>query len=467
MAPISSLGGSRSARWLRVTGTMRDKIFRIGLTSLGGQARTFQTFKQGPLREGFTPKQYGLDWFPSKAALLESSPGKVLVSTSYEYRRSGSTRPEQARKYASFLDHFDYWRLIHDRYQNGALQNIHEVLPSDAPRCLYFDIDGKPELRAMHSDIMTWLQSFVRWFFAGDRLGWTAEKPTPVVLTSGDPLKYSCHVIFPEVQFANHQHQCDYMPVLLNALPALKVELEDGEMVPILDMVVDRVPYSQFQLFRGPWACKMKDGLYREDSQLQPEEVFNEDPLSCFAGYVDPNIRLPLASITELLQWNDEVRSLNESHSNYVKQIQGPSNAKVSPQDASNLYKMAFQQNRRGELDFLGKFDIDVYEEGLKMMHPDRASQFWSWFRVSGVTYKMLERFGEDSSTRGRIWNAHHTWSSTYPGYDEAENVDQVLKNRGKCVSGLNLLKKLVRFDNPGMTIRDSMWHPPLTSARN
>lgn len=415
---------------------------------------------------GFTRFEYGLEWFPTKEALLQSNPGPVLVGTSYEFEpgvwsRGGGGRADanglrSARKYGAFPNHFKFWELIETHLELEKPQNLHEVLPVSAPRCLYFDLDGDVKYKALHTDIVGWLSKYVRWFFNGDRLGWQAHDADPVVLTSSDPGKYSCHVVFPQIQFSNYGMQQEYMEVLLNALPALQVQLQGGESVPILNLVVDRAPYTQFQLLRGPWACKLSGGKFRPETQLEPESHFRQDPLSCFASRVDTHYKLKLPPVDKLLDWNEELQHYHETQLQRIRAVHREPGY-VSPQDLANLYMPDFQQRGGGIIDLSGLPPVELFEVALEYIHPLRASQWWSWFRICGVTYSMLERHKGNTMAMRRIWKAHEKWSSKYALYDGQDNFDQVMKSEGRRVSGIGLLHKLVAFDNPDAEVRSRL----------
>jgi hypothetical protein len=309
----------------------------------------------------------------------------------------------------------------------------------------------------MHGHIVEWLKSFVRWFFNGDYQEWKDNSPYPVVLRSSDPTKYSSHVVFPQIQFANHGVQREYLSMLLSSLPALEVHLDDGKALPILEKLVDRAPYMPFQLFRGPYASKLSGGRFRRETQLEPETIFNDDPLACFAGHVDKAYALDLLPPAQLLDLNEELKHWHKEHLDRVAggaYFQGG----VSSSDMTNLYLREFQQFGGGYIDLAGLTDLEKYEEAMQLLHPDRASHWWSWFRISGVTFRMLEQYHGDPKAVRRIWDAHLQWSRTYPYFDETENVDQVWKCRGRHVSGIQLLMKLVEFDNPDARVRCSIY---------
>jgi hypothetical protein len=178
---------------------------------------------------------------------------------------------------------------------------------------------------------------------------------------------------------------------------------------------------------------------------------------------VVPEYALKLPTVQELLAWNDELRHFHAEQEQRVKasasQRDGPEGSwPVSPQDQANLYHPAFQRPGGGIVDLAGLTEVEKYEEALSWLHPERASQWWSWFRVCGVTFRMLEKFGRSEAARSRIWKAHHTWSKAYAFFNEEENVEQVLASRGRNVSGFTLLLRLLRFDNPHMEVRESSW---------
>jgi hypothetical protein len=401
-------------------------------------------------RHGYRQREYGLEWHSSRDKLLASGPGPVLVSSSYTFEGIHGGL-NQAMKYSSFNSHWSYWETLQDVNRREQLQSIHELIPASSPRSLYFDIDGATPYRELHQEIIAWLRLYVRWVFSGDRLGWDDGDPEPVVLKSENPQKYSCHVVFPQIQFANHEAQAGYMKVLLTALSKLQVEFEGSKSVPILERVVDTVPYTQFQNFRGPYACKIKNGELRLDTQLLPDEDFlTNNELSFFASHTDSHQALELPTVDELLEHNAELREYYEHHAN---RIMASGSSAPSMQDFA-LYETVFQQRGGGMLDFGGKPELEIYEEALRCLHPERACQWWSWFRISGVTHTILEKYGKDAEARRRIWRAHNAWSSQYSDFDAQENIDMVEKCRGKRVSGLPLLMRLVRFDNPDMEMR-------------
>eukprot|EP00930_Biecheleria_cincta_P073788 TRINITY_DN61075_c0_g1_i1.p1 TRINITY_DN61075_c0_g1~~TRINITY_DN61075_c0_g1_i1.p1 ORF type:complete len:465 (-),score=58.58 TRINITY_DN61075_c0_g1_i1:51-1445(-) len=446
------------------------RAFEVAKTQRRVSSKVVRTSAPGPTlwfpKRGFEPRSFGLDWFPNAEALFESIPAvgprPVCVAAPYESEtheledRSGGIR--QARKYAMFPSHADYWDFIDECEREERPQSLQEIFLSEQPRCLYFDLDGHPAYKRAHKDLMRWLQLFVRWFFSGDQLGWAQNDPEPVVLTSAEPSKYSCHVMFPQVQFSSHAHQCEYISALLGALPALEVDLEGRMTVQVLDRLVDRVPYSKFQCFRGPYACKLKTGELCYDTRLEPEMFFHGDELTCFAGHVDSGYSLPLPKLSELLEWNKELKDFCSRQQERLRDDSSSSRffSPASSQNQANLYRVCFQKRHlTSQLNLAGRTEIERFEACLEHLHPDRASDRYSWWTISGVTSSLLQDYGSDDAARARIWKAHFGWSSGYTWFDKDENIDMVERANGKRTSGIRLLSNLVKHDNPGLEVRD------------
>jgi len=382
---------------------------------------------------------------------------------------------KQARKYSSFKSHDDYWELIDHHNTEGLCHNLHEIFPVNRPRCLYFDLDGPVNYRDSHREIISLLQIYVRWFFGGDRRGWDRQDPEPVVMVSGDHKKYSCHVVFPQVQFSDYPQQCEYLQVFLDALPLVTLDFEGGEKVPILARIVDPVPYTTFQLFRGPYACKLASGRLLPETRLEPEGYFRSDPLAAFAARVESDYALAFPPLAQLLNENEELRYHHETKWERIGASFRGSREGISPQDQVSLYNLAFQKPDGGaDIDLMGLTDVEQFELTLQSIHPERSCQWWSWFRICGVTFQMLENNSHDPAARRRIWDAHFKWSRGYPGFDAEENIDMVEKSRGKRTSGLPLLLRLAQFDNPNRLVRraarvytfsSSSSRPPLPSS--
>jgi len=202
-----------------------------------------------------------------------------------------------------------------------------------------------------------------------------------------------------------------------------------------------------------------KHGKLAKDTQLAPEGYFRSDPLTYFAGYVNDDYALTLPSVEQLLAWNEEVRELHEFRREQLVMATRDNSWTVSPLDERNLFLPEFQRRTGGGvIDFAGMTDLEQYEESLRWLHEDRASQWWSWFRVSGVTCKMIMRYRHNRAACDRIWRAHMAWSSQYQHFDEQENIDVVAAGTSKPVSGLRLLLQIIRHDNPQYELCLETW---------
>lgn len=122
----------------------------------------------------------------------------VLVAKSYctEKVKKSTGEFQQVKKYGIFPS----YQAFSDKIEQTKINGFHEVLPKNKPRCLYFDIDGKPVFKKLHDQIIGAMQHLVFWFFFRGREDVTAEQIIPVVMTTDSPNKYSCHIVFPQIQ---------------------------------------------------------------------------------------------------------------------------------------------------------------------------------------------------------------------------------------------------------------------------
>eukprot|EP00439_Symbiodinium_sp_Y106_P061893 s537_g9.t1 len=236
-----------------------------------------------PVRRGFRKYEHNLEWHKSLAQLYERttvSDDSVLVASPYEYEADARETPflrdrqgfvGQAMKlgcskgkYSMFhsheeiriaedIDGSELWEEIENHRDRGQVQLFNEVLEESRPRCLYFDLDGDAAYN--------------------DELGWNIEEPEPVVMTSCRPDKYSCHVLFPQIQFANYVHQNQYIPSLLRFAQEASFELKGQGTRQVLKHVLDAAVYKKLQLLRGPWACKLKGGNIDTATRMEPEDT--------------------------------------------------------------------------------------------------------------------------------------------------------------------------------------------------
>lgn len=365
---------------------------------------------------------------------------------------------DSARKYSSFSSHEDWWQYIMDLQRDGRPQLFNEVLRRAAPRCLYFDLDGEPCHKGNHSFHVELLQQFLRRFFLGDSLGWQAWDPEPVVLQSHQEEKYSCHVMFPQIQFKDFEHQEEYVPCMLRSMSHIELELEGGHTVRLLQKLVDRNVYKPFQLLRGPYACKLHRKEVMESSRFEPEGFFDHNELTCFAGYVQPDYALALPSLAEIMEQNkDSLQELGDD--------EDPTFAK----DLS-LFNEDFRRHLGGVLDLAGLTQLERYEVLLDHLHEDRADDWKSWWYISGITCHMIQSYVHCEEAQDRAWRAHCRWSSQSWKFDELENWDRVEKAmNAPRLPTLRSLIRLVQNDNPEMQVRENLWTfrlpRPATSA--
>jgi len=426
--------------------------------------------KAAPMRprRGFQRFEFGLEWHRSLDELYASyGAGQVpkhsaLVAATYEYESKSVSLVEQplwreghrslvgqARKFSSFDSHEELWDQIQECQKKAQLHTFDEVLEESRPRCLYFDLDGDPAYNSHDDLIQDILRRYVRWFFGGDELGWDVQDPEPVALTSMRPTKYSSHVLFPQIQFKNYAHQCRYLPCLLRCAAAeVHAELEgEGEPHYILKNLVDRAPYKKLQLLRAPRACKLQGGLLDPETCMEPQEPFAGDELTFFASYVHEDYALELPTMQQLMDNNPSIAKHYHCW------------AREGRQRDDLLFSLDFHRPAIPDsLDLAALTDLERYEQCMPLLHPDRASDWSSWFRISGITATMLHKYEHDREACDRIWDAHCRWSSTYPHFDERENWDIVWQAMDRRTAGLRLLLELVRHDNPDLKVRELAW---------
>ncbi|CAE7287853.1 unnamed protein product [Symbiodinium necroappetens] len=414
-----------------------------------------------PVRRGFRKYEHNLEWHRSLPQLFEQttvSEDSVLVASPYEYEaderetpflREGRGFVGQAMKYSMFHSHEELWEEIQNHRHRGQVQLFNEVLEEGRPRCLYFDLDGDAAYNLSHETIVKLLHLFVRVFFHGDALGWNIEEPEPVVLTSCRPDKYSCHVLFPQIQFANFAHQNQYLPALLRLAQEATVELEGQGSQHILKHVLDGAVYKKLQLLRGPWACKLKGGHIDTATRMEPEEPYWGDDLTCFASYVQPDYALELPCMNEIAERNPLVgRILQDSaHSSFLRR------------EDNSIFSPDFQTQLGPKfLDLAGLTQLERYETCMELLQPERACDWWSWFRVSGVTSTMLDKYHDNDAARQRIWDTHCRWSGQYPHFCEQENFEVVMKAQERRTPGIKFLVEVLEHDYPGLEVRQEAW---------
>lgn len=183
-----------------------------------------------------------------------------------------------------------------------------------------------------------------------------------------------------------------------------------------LGQVVDRHPYSSFQLFRAPYACKLRASGYAAETALEPEALPHGSELALFASHCDAALAAPLVPLEArladpLLEGIDGWRA-RASHGGCT----------TAPLDAIALWDPAFQQGRARRIDLRSLHPVQQFEASLGHLHPQRATQWWTWFRLCGICCQLLEQYSHDQHLSDQTWAAFVQWSSQYPHFDEEEN---------------------------------------------
>jgi len=372
-------------------------------------------------------------WFPKKQPMLLErqnsgmSMNTPIISESYIYFPNPDGPGKMVFKYANVGEGYDTLLELCSRHYETEEEPPHlfEVLYETSPRCLYFDLDGNPDKREMEDELFSLLTKYVEQEFEMENL-------TPVLVRSFDTQKFSCHIIFPEIQFADLEHQSQYVPRLLYHMAEFSEPLAE---------VVDPNPYSKFQLFRLPWSVKLslKRGLIKE-SLFVPKQPFKDDWKTVFAGYTNPAYRRPLPVAKP---WEPKrVRRLGFS---------------VGLSDINCLYLEKFlQPEKAGTFEFPVD-NLEAFRVGLNLINPLRASHWWSWFRLCGVTYRLMHpvEFNDNTVENARAeeyLQVFLEWSKQYPNYDECENLDMIYRCHGvKRISSGMTLRNVAMFDNPTM----------------
>ncbi|CEL96692.1 unnamed protein product [Vitrella brassicaformis CCMP3155] len=382
---------------------------------------------------GFQCHEDGLVFFPTKEELLQAKPpgSAVWVGSSY-LRKLPNKKGElvTTQKYSYFPSHASFWDHVYSRHKMGYLTGLYEVAAEHHPRVLYFDLDGKKPMKKHGNRFLSSLQHLVSWFFSVDD-----DQLEPVVLASANPDKFSVHVMYPQIQFSNYERQCEVLPTLLNAIHLLDTKtmqidhtasgLPDtadgadtrGASQPELRDVVDRHPYMKFQLFRAPYACKLKGGEYKKETTLLPQtDFYMHDNLTGFITYVCPDFAAVTdPTMDQLTQHNsvlEEIRRMTIWRGPGLRFKGGHGGAGIPMADINSLYVPEFRQHLiRSTIDFRGLSYADQWSLGLRSINTMRASHFWSWFRLCGSCYTLMHRYESDPETRQRVLDAFLDWS--------------------------------------------------------
>ncbi|CAE7247432.1 unnamed protein product [Symbiodinium natans] len=210
-------------------------------------------------------------------------------------------------------------------------------------------------------------------------------------------------------------------------------------------------------MFHHKWRQRQKQtqqlltgGSIDTVTRMEPEEPFWGDELTYFASYVQPDYALELPSMEQISGWYPCVaqhaqdtcvglgwgiiRLLAQRDMIYFDRDKiSHEFARPIPQevcaDDANLFSREFCRDAGPKsLDLAGLTMLERFEKCMRLLHPERACDWWSWFRISGVTKTVLDRYDHDDAARQRIWDAHCEWSSNYPSFSEEENFQVILQ---------------------------------------
>uniref|UniRef100_A0A0G4HMM6 Uncharacterized protein n=1 Tax=Chromera velia CCMP2878 TaxID=1169474 RepID=A0A0G4HMM6_9ALVE len=461
----------------------------------------------------------GLVFFPTKAHLIEAKPPPSSAWAAKSLPKIQKGVRKAVSSYTFFEDFESFFLFLQNAYDQQRPLPFFEVFPEDKPRCLYFDLDSSDaSFKGREMQHVKELTDMVRHFFCVD----DAEILEPNVLIANRPDKYSCHVRFPQISFANQRHQNDVLRLFLDTLysggktniltdgdPELASASEKSGAMrakaftdrgrPEVNAVIDRAPYTSFQLLRAPFACKLRDGQPAEDSTLVPYTwpPWKNDERTFFASFVEPLYASPSATtdIEEICARREDVRTVRELHQRsrggtaalwgFVKR---PGSGAGGGGDSLNLFSPQFVKGkgleRKGEREgekasskrnkksspgamddledvsgtservvLAGLSDVAIFRTLLNDLHPSRASDWYSWFRVCGICWTLLESGKASEEATADTWEAFFAWSKQYTDFDEAENIKMVEKNEGRpfaWAQGRRTLLQMAEHDNPG-----------------
>jgi len=385
--------------------------------------------------QGFQPDDGEKFWHLRRDEAVAAACGaRPLVATSYWARdENRSGEPRAVKKFSFFESYKEYHSYIQLCRASGQVQGLDEMLLHDQERVLYFDLDCKTDvtsLKAISSQIVEVLSCYVQWFFLLDK------PATPVVLWSEQAEKFSVHVLFPEIQFPTHAHQMLYLPTLVQGM-----RLVEGKF-SFIRALVDPFPYNKTQFFRGPYAAKLRPTGYDASTALIPGNLFRGDPLTPFIGYCNPDYKLELPTLSEIVSQ----RASLHRQARMQRDCVGSSDDMV-------LWDEEFVQNRDACLeDLRNMHEVDQFAALLPHLHPLRASHYWSWFRVAGVAARLMKMY---PALEEDVWQAFETWSQQFPRYCPLENrgvLDKAAEKEG--LPTVKLVEQLASFDNTQLEIR-------------
>jgi hypothetical protein len=300
----------------------------------------------------------------------------------------------------------------------------------------------------------------VYWFFFRDRGDVSADQIIPVVMTTDSPNKYSCHLVFPQIQFKDQIEQNTYLSTFFKCLNSIQ---DDFSFLPRL---VDKQPYGVFQCFRGPRACKvdcmLEDAPLKEDSALIPQEFFNGDELTGFIGYVNPAYKISLEPLEQIVEQSDFKKA---HHCEYIERSSPSDYSQEFRDDISRvsllgLFVDEFIKDEPAKILEIPEGDAaDEFQIYLNNLHPDRAHHYLSWRWISNVAYRLIADDIDNAEYKEKVMSIFLNWASAYPYYDEQENVRMVEMWARYNQRTLGFIYDLVTYDNPGVEIKSAVVH--------
>eukprot|EP00922_Rhytidocystis_sp_ex-Travisia-forbesii_P016969 GHVS01025331.1.p1 GENE.GHVS01025331.1~~GHVS01025331.1.p1 ORF type:complete len:380 (+),score=64.81 GHVS01025331.1:199-1338(+) len=348
---------------------------------------------------GFVRVEHPFVFYPTRDLLLSAHPptnqNKLYVAKDY-FKRPSSSLPSSSfrvvKKYSTAQSHKSLLSVLLHSYGSDRPLSLYEVITAGQKRVLYFDLDGTIEEKPAHQNIVNDITAAVSRAFK------LSSDPTPTVLLSDSSHKYSSHILFPQLQFSNHEEQSSCMPLLFSLLQ---------QDYPRLAGLVDLHPYSAFQAFRAPFAVKLKPPPVASGGGgvLQIDRLCRDDPLTAFTTFANPSYSI------------------------------------LSPAKLSRR-----QPSPAAQRDL-----VSTYEQLLPLLHPSRCSHYSTWVVLAFVTYSLLATQAiAVPALQRRVWSCWFRWSSGYKHFDQKENERVVLGCKGKKINrSLRILVQMVEHDRP------------------
>eukprot|EP00922_Rhytidocystis_sp_ex-Travisia-forbesii_P016970 GHVS01025332.1.p1 GENE.GHVS01025332.1~~GHVS01025332.1.p1 ORF type:complete len:430 (+),score=71.03 GHVS01025332.1:199-1488(+) len=398
---------------------------------------------------GFVRVEHPFVFYPTRDLLLSAHPptnqNKLYVAKDY-FKRPSSSLPSSSfrvvKKYSTAQSHKSLLSVLLHSYGSDRPLSLYEVITAGQKRVLYFDLDGTIEEKPAHQNIVNDITAAVSRAFK------LSSDPTPTVLLSDSSHKYSSHILFPQLQFSNHEEQSSCMPLLFSLLQ---------QDYPRLAGLVDLHPYSAFQAFRAPFAVKLKPPPVASGGGgvLQIDRLCRDDPLTAFTTFANPSYSIlsPGVRTADILLSNPRLLGLAKlSRRQPSPAAQRGSSPRISAAYDFNLFDDKFILNDQPKTISYSCADlVSTYEQLLPLLHPSRCSHYSTWVVLAFVTYSLLATQAiAVPALQRRVWSCWFRWSSGYKHFDQKENERVVLGCKGKKINrSLRILVQMVEHDRP------------------